>query len=310
MYLYRLLILAVTAAVCLACASGPAQQRPPKDVRLSIRHLNKGTTYYTKGCYPKALQHLQEAHERFAAADHLQGTADSLNSMANTYYRLGSFQSALTVYDEAIALFGQLGQKSGQVRALANKSAALIAGQKLDEASVVLDQADEIAGGKNILAALRLKTRAMLGIAHNDFKGAEALLLRALDAAPQADQLLFADIQYTMGHLMLTIRHPERAAAHLEAALKIDRAIGAYYSTALDLAALGSCYDDMARHAEAVGYFKRSLKIFALLQAAPKVQWVLPRLERNAEKSGLNIQAALQWAAQWTAGQREANICR
>ena len=310
MRLFRPLILVLTASICLACASGPAPEKLPKDAHQSIRHLNKGTAYYIKGCYPQALRHIQAAHERFAAADDLQGVADSLNTMANIYFRMDDYQSALAVFDETIPIYEQLGDRVGQVRALVNKSAALIAARRLEDALQALDRADGLSQSANILGALRLKTRAMLLLAKDDAKEAENLLARALDTVPESDPALQADIQYTLAHLMLTTRRPQLAVTHVDHALKIDRAAGAYFSIGLDLAALGSCYQELAQYAEAVDFYKRSLKIFALLEAPKKVQWVLPRLASSAQKAGLNLQATLHWTEQWLDGQGEAGVCR
>jgi tetratricopeptide (TPR) repeat protein len=310
MHFFRPLFLVVMSSVYLACASGPGPEEVPEDIHQGIRHFNKATTYYIKGCYSKALQHVQEAHERFAVADQLQGSADSLNTMANIYFRLGDFQSALAVYDETIALFEQLEQTTGKVRALTNKSATLIAVRRLDDASQVLHQADDVAKNSNTFDGLRLKTRAMLLIAKNDVEGAEDLLVKALRATPESDQTLLADIYYALGHLMSTTRRSPQAVAHLKKALKIDHTTGAYFSVGLDLAALGDCYENMAKHVEAANFYKRSLKIFALLEALQKVQWVLPRLEDSAGKAGLNLQVTLHWTEQWLAGQRESSLCR
>lgn len=311
MYACRWIILVIfVAAICSACATGAVQQRAPKDIRLSIHYLNKGAVFYSKGCYAKAFVHLQEAHERFVAADDLQGTAESLNSLANTYYRLGDYASALSVYDEAVAHFRQLRQTSGQIRALANKAAALMAGQFFDAASRTLDEADRIADGSPLLLSLRLKNRALLYLTQNDAEKAEALLVQALDAVPPSDQVLLADIHYTIGQMKLTDEDPQSALPHIESALKIDRSAGAYYAVALDLAAMGSYFDKSSRYEEAVSHYQRSLKIFALLDASQKVQWIIPRLVHSAEKTDLNIQASLKWAELWLSGQRESGICR
>lgn len=310
MYLLRPLLLVITAAVCLACASAPAPPKVSEDIHQGIRHLNQGAADYNKGCYLKALQHIQESHERFALVDDLPGSADSLNTLANIYYRLGDYRSALLVYDEAIALFERLDQRTGQIRAMANKSAALIAAGKLDDATLVLDHADDIAEGSHILDSLRLKTRALLRIARDDSQGAERLLSAALKAASQSERELLADIHYTLAQLKLTIQQPQEAVSHLKIALKLDRAAGAYFSIGLDLAALGSCYENFADYAEAVNYYKRSLKIFALLEAHHKVQWVRSRLESSAEKAGLNLESILYWTNLWVSGRNQAGLCR
>jgi tetratricopeptide (TPR) repeat protein len=303
-------LLIVTISVCMACASGPAHQKISEDIHEGVRQLNKATADYNKGCYRKALGHIQESHERFAVVDDLSGSANSLNTLANIYYRLGDFQSALLVYDEACALFQQLGQKAGQSRALANKAAALIAAGKLDEAAQALDRADAVSKDSKALGALRLKTRALLHIARDDPRGAEDLLAAALTAASKSNRVLLADIHYTLAHVELSVQHPKAAVSHLNTALKLDRATGAYFSMGLDLAALGSCYENLAHYAAAVNFYKRSLKIFALLEAHDKVQEVRTHLKSSAEKAGMNPEAILHWSAQWLAGRNQAGLCR
>ena len=311
MFALRSTILLLMVSALLACASSPAPERGSSDTRLSIRHLNKAADFYTKGCFSKALEQAQEAHERFVAADDLKGTADSLDSMANIFYRMGDPMHALPIYDEAIDLFRQSGDKSGQARAMANKSAALIAVKRLDQAAAVLDQADALGVGTQ--AALCWKTRGLLRIEQHDTQGAEALLRDALRKVSLSDQALAADIHYTLGYLLLTTQRPQPAIGHLEAALNLDRSAGAYYSIGIDLAALGACFDRLAQYDEAVRRYKRSLEIFALLGASRKMHEVLPRLKVSARKAGVADQGlltTLQWAQQWLEGRQQADLCR
>jgi tetratricopeptide (TPR) repeat protein len=310
MRFFRPFLLIVTACTYLACASGTPPRKVCEDIHQGIRYLNKGTADFNKGCYRKALEQIQESHERFAIVDDLPGSAASLNTLANIYYRLGDFESALLVYNEAIALFEQLDQRTAQTRALANKAATLIAAGRLDEASQVLGHADEISQDSNALHGLRLKTRALLRMARNDFQGAEDLLVAALRHASETNPALCADIHYTLAHVKLTLRHPQDAVSHLNSALKLDRSAGAYFSIGLDLAALGSCFEDLGDDVEAVSFYKRSLKIFALLEAHDKVQWVQSRLKTSANKAGLNLEAILHWTDQWLAGRNQAGLCR
>jgi tetratricopeptide (TPR) repeat protein len=309
MRLLRTVLIIASALICLTCASAPAPDKIPEDAHEGVRHLNQGSAEYQKGCYSKALQHVQESHEIFSLADDLPGTAASLNTLANIYYRLGDFQSALLVFDEAIALFEQLDQKPGLARALTNKSAVLIAAGRLEEAARTLEHADEMSKGTHILASLRLKTRALLDIARGDTMAAEKSLTAALKTASQSEQQFLADIHYAMAQLKLTLRRPREALSHLQTALSIDRAAGAYFSMGLDLAALGSCHEDLADYAEAVNCYKRSLKIFALLEARPRVQWVRSRLESSAGRAGLNLEPILHWTDQWVSGLNQAGLC-
>jgi tetratricopeptide (TPR) repeat protein len=300
----------ITVLACLACASAPAPPKLPEDIHQGIRYLNKGSAEYQKGCYHKALQHVREAHERFSLVDDLSGSAASLNTLANIYYRLGDLRGALLIYNEAAALFEQLDQRPGLVRVLANKAAALAASGNLDEATRTLDHADEMAKNTRILESLRLKTRGLLHIAGGDSQGAEDLLVAALNAASQSEPGLLADIHYTLAQVKSTKPQVQEAVSHLQTALALDRAASAYFSTGLDLAALGSCHENLADFTEAVNYYKRSLKIFAMLEARHKVQWVRSRLQSCAEKAGLNPEAVLHWSEQWAAGRNEAGLCR
>ena len=311
MFALRSIILMLIVSVLMACASRPAPERAASDTRLSIRHLNKAADFYIKGCFSKALEHAQEAHERFVAADDLKGAADSLDSMANIYYRMGDPIKALPIYDEAIDLFRQSGDKFGLVRAMANKSAALIALKRLDQAAKVLDQAD--AQGVPTLAPLCWKTRGLLRIEQHDPQGAEILLRDALRKVSASDQALAADIHYTLGHLLLSTQRPQPAIGHIEAALNLDRQAGAYYSVGIDLAALGACFDRIDQYDEGVRRYKRSIEIFALLGAARKMREVLPSLKASARKAGLTDQSlltTLQWAQQWLEGRQQAGLCR
>jgi tetratricopeptide (TPR) repeat protein len=306
----RPVFIAVIVLICAACASRPAEERPPRDLRLSIRHLNKGARFYNKGCFPKAARHFQEAYERFAAADNIAGSADSLNSLANTYYRLNDMQSAAIVYDEAVELYALLDKTKGQVRALTNKSVALASVGKLMEARKALDAADALAGPKEMLVNLRLKARGILRFENNDLDGSKQLLSKAIRSIAHSKDPQYASTQYTMGHVLLSDQQPEKAMAYLNRALASDRDTGDYFGIGQDLEALGDCHALLGQHAHATTRFKRSIKIFALLNNIEKVQQVSSKLVESASQADTDAQTTLNWVAKWLAGQWEANICR
>jgi tetratricopeptide (TPR) repeat protein len=277
---------------------------------LSIRHLNKGTRFYHKGCFTKAVRHFQEAHERFAAADNIAGAADSLNSLANTYYRLNDLQSAVLVYDEAVELYALLDQTEGQVRALTNKSVALASAGNPMEARKVMDLADSMAKPDQMMVSLRLKARAILSLKDNDLDRSKQLLAKAIHAIAHRKDEQYASAQYTMGYVLLSGQEPQKALDYLNRALNADRNTGDYFGIGQDLEALGDCHAMMGQYTRATTQFKRSIKIFALLNNIQKVQQVSSKLMDSASKSGTDAQITLHWVAKWLAGQWEANICR
>lgn len=266
--------------------------------------------FYNKGCFVKAVRHFQKAHERFAAQDNIQGTAESLNSLANAYYRLNDMDSAVRLYDEALELYRLQQDIPGQIRALANKSTAMAASGRLGEAGTALDQADALAESKAILAGLRLKARAILKIKAGDTAGAKRLLLKAMHAISKKEAAQYASAQYTMGYLLLSAQQPQEAIPYLEKALDADRSAHANFGMGQDLEALGDCRMQSGQYRQALTYYKRSLKIFVLLNNADRIQRTRTKLEHNAAKADADIQATLHWVNQWLAGKREANVCR
>jgi tetratricopeptide (TPR) repeat protein len=297
-------------AACTACASGPAPERAPRDLRLSIRHLNRGTQFYNKGCFLKAAQHFHNAHQRFTAADNLRGAADSLNSLANAYYRLNDMERAITVYDEADALYDLLNDKIGRVRALTNKSVALASSDKLPEAAAALKRADALAEPDDMLMGLRLKARAIVKLKTNAPEESIRLLEKAIQAIAQTDINQYASVQYAMGYALLSNQQPQKAIQYLNRALEADRTAGDHFGIGLDLEALGDCHVQLKQHAHATTAFKRSIKIYALLNHTEKVQAISSKLVNSASKAGTDIEITLDWVTQWLAGLREANICR
>lgn len=306
----RLIISAILMTACTACTSGPVPERAPQNLRLSIRHLNRGTHFYKKGCFSKAAQHFQNAHERFTAADNLQGTADSLNSLANAYYRLNDMDRAVPLYEEALALYEVLNDKVGRIRALTNKSAALTSWGKLQDAEAALNYADTLAGPNDMLKGLRLKARAILKLKTNEPEESKKLLEKAIEVIPHSDINQYASAQYTMGYVLLSTQQPRKAIKYIKRALAADRTAGDHFGIGQDLEALGDCRVQLKQHAQATVEFKRSIKIYALLNHSQKVQALSSKLVKSASKSGTDIQITLDWAAQWLAGLREANICR
>lgn len=310
MTLFRLLICSVFIGLLTSCASGTAPAPKNEHDRTSIRYLNKGVDFYNKGCFRRALENLYESHERFSAADDLIGVAHSLNSIANTFYQLKDYDSALMVYDDALALYQILDHTEAVIKTMTAKAAALIAADRLEEAEGLLGLAerkqDTSKGGK----ALLLKTQALLSIAQKDLSAAEEQLRMAIAAANQETSAVRSSIYYTLGYVYLQARQSTRAQPYLLHALTIDKKAAAYHRIAKDLAALGDCHSAQGQTALATSYYQRSAKIFALLGDAERVKEVMARLETAAPQAGIDIRAGLYWIDQWIKGQTQTDLCR
>ena len=300
-------VIVVTLLSCLACATAPAKPRLPEGTRKSIYYTNRGTALFNKGCHRRALDYFQSAHQRYTAADNLEKVAETLIGIGDIYYRLGDMPSALHAYDDATEIYQSLEDHPGMALALSDKAAALIALERLDEAAAVLDRADALPAEPP--AAMRWKTRALLLIRQNRAAEARALLEKARAAVASGQEALQSGIYFALGHLDLTDNQPAAARQHFAEALKIDRLMGAYHDIARDLEALGTCDVRLDDHRAAVHHFKRSAKIFALLQEKQRAESVLAQLETNAAQAGVDIQATSHWVQQWLTAPGGADLC-
>lgn len=291
-----------------ACSSGPPAPRPPAHIRQSTFYVNKGVELFNKGCYADAMDYFQDAYQRFTAADDLYGVARSLNNIADLYYRLEDWQSALLVYDDAIAVFRQLSDYNGLVRALSNKAAVLIELKRNEAADQMLDQADTMAKD-DAHAALRLKIKALLALQNEAVEAAHDLILQALSAATPADQAMISSIYYTLGHIQMQTDQLDQAQTAFTKALAIDRSNGAFYDIAKDLTALGQCYARQGHHDQAVDHLKRSAQIFALLQRPKKAKFVVAQLKKSAAHTDVPVTAALHWVSEWLANPGRISLC-
>ncbi len=303
----RPVLIAVSVLACLACAAAPAKPRLPEGTRKSIYYTNRGTALFNKGCHRRALDYFQSAHQRYTAADNLEKVAETLIGIGDIYYRLGDMPSALHVYDDAIEISQSLEDNPGMALAISDKAAALIALERLDEAAATLDRADALPTAPR--AALRMKTRALLLIRQNRAVEARSLLEKALAAVVSGEEAIQSGIYFALGHLDLTENRPAAAQRHFAEALRIDRLMGAYHDMARDLEALGNCDVGLDDHRAAVHHFKRSAKIFALLQEKQRAESVLSQLEASAARADLDIQATAHWVRQWLADPAGADLC-
>lgn len=306
----RLLSVAMGALLIWSCSTTTSKPQSPKHIRQSTRQLNLAAKHYIKGCYVRALEHYQQAHERFTAADQLDGIGHSLNGLANVYYRMGELTSAVLAYNDAIEIYDAVGATDASVRAMCSKAAALLSAGRLDEAEASLRQAEDKARGKEMLAALRLKTRAIMQMQRGDAEGAEMLLQKAISIANVQEHDQRSSINFTMGRLLLNGQQPSKAIAFLERSLVLDRAAGAYDDIAHDLETIGRCYVQLSQFKQAAIHLKRSIKIFALLGNADKAQKLAVLMGSMDERPENTYKTTIHWASQWINGQKEANLCR
>jgi len=305
---HKLSSLVLTILICSACATGPAPQRASEQTRNSIYYLNQGTELFARGCYGRAMDYFQDAHQLFSAADDRAGVIQALNSIGDTYFRLDDLESALRVYGDAIALAQAEAHHPGLVRALSNQAAALMNLNRGREAALALDQAADL-GKTNGEQALYLKTRALWCIHEGQRDQALSFLEAALKACDTNGEDSRSSIYFAMGHLLMQNDQPEQARSRFDQALALDREKHVPYDIARDLEAIGMTYAAVEDHHHAVDHLKRSAKIYALLKDTRRAQTAVAQLEKSAGLADVDAGTTLFWIQTWLADKTGSAIC-
>ncbi len=302
-------LLSVLFIFLSACAGGKSAPKQPKHISAGVLEINKGNVWFKKGCYRKSLEHFFLAHEFFTATDQLNGVAMTLNNIGNVYRITGDAKRAVLYYDESFCIYSNMNDYKGAVQAVSNKAAVFIRNGNLDEAEKILDQAEEIAKKNHVRFFPLLKNKGIFFIQKEDFAQAEKYLNKALKESDTEDLSETAAVNYALGSLMLETQEYERASGFFHAALTADRTAGFYKGIADDLAAIGNTFMDQGEFNSAVSYFKRSIKIYALIKSRNNVQKILEQLEEVSKKTGTDTALTKHFINGWLEGDARTSLC-
>ena len=174
------IIVLIFIPILFACTGNNAIKKSDESIS-GIKEIKKGTYLYKKGCYKRSLEHFLRAHELFVFSDDLRGVAMSMNNIGNVYRVTDCISSAIQFFDESCRIFLYINDIEGAVQALSNKTAALIEGGRLEEASNVLRHTESLAKNNKKLFVTLLKNRGILLVREKEFKSAEDMLKKALN---------------------------------------------------------------------------------------------------------------------------------
>lgn len=294
-----------------ACAGGSTVKNPlPPDSIAGMNELTKGSDRYQKGCYPQALTHFFKAHERFTASDHTVGIAMSLNNIGNVYRALGDLKSALLFYEEAAISYVDLKNHEGALQSLSNKAAALIDADRFKEAEQELARAEKIVAGNRKPFGPLLRNRGVLLLKKGDYPSARNVLDAALKNTDPFNLPEVAAVNFAVGTLLVKTNRSDEAIRHFSAALSADRSSSYYLGIGDDLTAIGSVHLGRGNAKQAVGFFKRAVKIYALIGNKPKVEAVWNQLVEASQKAGMNIALTEFFVERWVRGESLEMPCR
>jgi protein O-GlcNAc transferase len=297
------------AFFCSACAGGNSAKKVPEHMTAGTKEMARGIVRYYKGCYQDSLEYFFKAHELFVASDQLSGVAMSLNNIGNVYRITGDVDSALLFFDEAFEIYSDMSDSLGAVQVLSNKVAALIDGDRLEQAEKVLNIAEETARKNRILFAPLLTNKGIILIKKTKYREAEKLMQTALSHTDPENLFEFATVNFALGKLMFETRRYEKAVDFFKTALKADRTSGFNKNIADDLAAIGSAYLKLGKDELAVNSLKRCVEIYALTGNHEQVKDIMEQLEKVSQKTGIDLSITKHFVNRWLEGKDSESIC-
>ncbi len=292
-----------------ACAGGNSVKKMSEQTSAGMKEMTRGISEYLHGCYPGALEAFLKAHEIFSASDQLGGVAMSLNNIGNIYRTTGNVDTALVFFEESLALYSELNDDNGVVQALSNKAAVLIDGNRFEEAMEVIRLAEDISQQHSLVFSPLLRNKGILFFKKKEYRRAEEMLQNALAKTDPEKLLEFSAINFSLGNLMLETQRYETAIDFFNTALNTDRHLGFHQGIANDLSALGLTYSRLKKNESAVSFYKRSIKIYALIGQNEKVQEIMEQLENDALKAGLDIGVTKHFVNEWLEGKALKTPC-
>jgi tetratricopeptide (TPR) repeat protein len=307
-----LLVIIVLSLLPFACATGKPEKHIPRHLSAGGKQMQNGLAWYEKGCYRRSLEYFFRAYELYSASDMLDGVAMSLNNLGTIYRITGNYEEAVSFFDEARGIYLDSNNQEGAVKALSNKAAVLIHMGNLDKAEQVIEEALQGLPAKRNKALLIpvLQNKGVLLTKRGAYEAAEDVFATCLNQADRLDPMAKASLHFAFGNLMLRSGRPADAIASLEKALSIDRELGFYKGMADDLFSMGQAYIKLGKDEKAAKSFKRSVKIFALIDQAGQVQETMKHLKQAAQKAGVDISVTEAFVERWRQGELFESPCR
>jgi len=284
-----------------SCALGKSAKQIPDHLSAGGRQMKRGLEWYQKGCYERSLEYFFRAYELYSASDVLDGVAMSLNNIGTIYRITGNYDEAVLFFDESFSIYSELDNQEGIVKALSNKAATLIRAGRLDDAEQIIEEAvrKSEADAHDRLLVPVLQNKGVLLTKRGSYEAAEEILSDCLTRARSLDPMGSASLHFAFGNLLLETDRPAEAIPFFEKALSIDRELGFHRGMADDLFSMGHAYLKLGQDERAVNSWKRSAKIFALIDQAPELHETLKQLRAAAQKSGIDISLTEAFIERW-----------
>nr|HID58563.1 tetratricopeptide repeat protein [Desulfobacterales bacterium] len=306
-----IILFCATLVPIISCATGKpvvdtASTRIPGDKEMML-----GVKWYQKGCYRRSLEYFFKAYELYSSIDALEGVAKCLNNIGITYRAMGNYDRALLFLDEAYSQYVDINDMKGTLMALSNKAGVLIDKGELDSADRVLNQAMGIKSKlhENTLYIPLLNNKGVLLTKRKEFHKAEEILRICIREADRSDNLLMASVNFAMGNLMFESKRFNEALGFFNNALYYDRKASFFKGIAEDLFFLGMTCVKLNNDSEAIKFWKRCIKIYALIGNPKRVYETMRLLKGLAKENKINIEVIEIFVERWEEGRLFENLC-
>jgi len=203
-------------------AGDAAYQEAPYDIAMA--HITLGRTLQMSGASGEAVEHLDEAHERFQKVGAARMADTALTEKADGLTDLGRYDEAADLYEESI--------------------------RRAEEIS----DSRQIAVNKGQLATVRAQ--------QGRYPEALELYAEVRDIFKNlGEPSSVAVAWHQIGTVHREIGHPEAAEKAYQESLKIEVQLGDRAGEAATLNELGSLYSRMGRHEEAVLFYRQAAEV-------------------------------------------------
>ncbi len=304
--------IAALALFLFSCGGGKPVKPVPRHLSEGGKQVKSGLEWYLKGCYGKSLESFLSAYELYSVSDVLDGVAISLINIGTVYRILGNYDTAISFFEEAHTIYLEINDRPGAVKALSGKAAAFIYSGELDTAEDVIQQAWLLASKENdrrLLAPL-LQNKGVLLTKKGQYEAAQTALSAAQNQTDGHDSAQMASLHFAFGNLMLEAGKPADAVTFFEKALSIDRKVGFFKGMADDLFSMGVAHIRLGQKEKAVNSWKRSVKIFAMIDQARQVHETMKHLEESAQEAGIDISVTKAFVERWRQGRLFESPCQ
>lgn len=289
---------------------GSSVRKDPAPSHPAMKQLQKGLAWYQRGCFQQSLEAFTKAHELFTASDRLPDVAMSLNNIGNVYRYIGDSQSALLFFQEAYEIYSRLDNLEGVIQALSNQAAIHIQDDRLDEAAAVIQTTEKMAESSGKILVHVLNNKGILLTRQHRYDEAETILMQALETTASENIHTYATVCSSLGNLMFEKADYDKALAFYEKALFYDRQSEFHPGLADNLNAVGRVYLQQEKYDQAVAYFQRSIKIYALFGNSEQVSYIMNILEETATRSNTDVTLTRYFVEKWSKGEILAHPCQ